>query len=104
MWGDIKKLTQYQKQKLTIGSFVFPIVNDDESEQHIVDLATNTPGKKADWHAHADFIKAIKDIRNPSAHGNKNHRITLEQLENVRRILIQEEGLKRSITIVKEKI
>lgn len=104
MWGDIKKLTQYQKQKLTIGSFVFPIVNDDESEQHIVDLATNTPGKKADWHVHADFIKAIKDIRNPSAHGNKNHRITLEQLENVRRILIQEEGLKRLITIVKEKI
>lgn len=104
MWGDIKRLTQYQKQKLTIGSFAFPIVNDDESAQHIVDLATNTPGKAADWRVHAEFIKAIRDIRNPSAHGNKDHRITLEQLENVRRILIQEEGLKRLITIVKEKI
>lgn len=102
-WGEIRRLSQYQKQLLTIGSFVWPIVGGDKSAQHITELAANTPGEIDEWHAHADFIKEIKEIRNYSAHGNKNQRVTLEQLDKVRRILIQEEGMKRLITIVKEK-
>lgn len=103
-WGDIKRLTQYQKQKLTIGSFVFPIVNDNEHRDHIVDLATNTPGKSVEWETHAEFIKEVRDIRNPSAHGNKNHKITHEQMLNIKKGLIDKGGLRRMITIVKEPI
>lgn len=103
-WGDIKKLSQYQKQKLTIGSFVFPIVNDNDHRDHIVDLATNTPGKSVEWETHAEFIKEVRDIRNPSAHGNKNHKITHEQMLNIKNGLIDKGGLRRMITIVKEPI
>lgn len=103
-WGEVKRLPQYQKQKLTIGAFVYPIVNDADSAQHIVDLATNTPGKAAEWRSHASFIKEIRDIRNPSAHGNKDHRITLEQMKEISKILIEDGGFKRLITIVKEPI
>ena len=103
-WAEVQSCTQTEKQRLTIGSFVFPICDDKKSRQNIISLAKRTERSSEDWQRHAEFIKAIKDIRNPSAHGNRDHRITLEQLENIRRILIHEEGLKRLITIVREKV
>ncbi len=109
LWGDIRKLPQYQQQKLTIGSFAFPIVvskgvSSAVVSENIADLATDTEGTTGEWKQHASFIKEIRDIRNPSAHGNKNHRITEEQLRNVTKLLIDDGGFLRLIRLVKKPI
>lgn len=109
LWGDVRKLPQYQQQKLTIGSFAFPIVvskgvSSAVVSENIADLATDTEGTTGEWKQHASFIKEIRDIRNPSAHGNKNHRITEEQLRNVTKLLIDDGGFLRLIRLVKKPI
>jgi len=106
-WGDIRKLPQYQQQMLTIGSFVFPIVasnsmSPDTVKENIVDLANDTEGTVAEWRQHAQFIYEIKEIRNSSAHGNKDQRITEAQIKNLVRLLIDDGGFLRLIRIVKK--
>ena len=109
LWGDIRKLPQYQQQKLTIGSFVFPIVVSKgvttvEVFDNIADLANDTEGTASEWRQHASFIKEIRDIRNPSAHGNKNQRITVGQLKNITKLLIDDGGFLRLVRLVKKPI
>ncbi|MCD8147811.1 MAG: ATP-binding protein [Clostridiales bacterium] len=108
-WGDIHKLPQYQQQSLTIGSFVFPIVESNRVSaemvaDNIADLADDTEGTVREWEQHALFIKAVRDIRNPSAHGNRNQRITEAQLDNIMNLLIDEGGFLRLVRLVKEPI
>lgn len=104
IWGEIKQLPQYQKQRLTIGSFAHPVSGGREAAEHLTALAQSTPGNLEQWKQHAACIKAVRDIRNPSAHGNKDARITCEQMQKIRALLLDEGGLLRLIQIVKEPI
>lgn len=104
IWGEVKQLPQYQKQRLTIGSFAHPVAGGKEAGEHLSALALSTPGNLEQWRQHAACIKAVRDIRNPSAHGNKDARITCEQMQKIRSLLLEEGGLIRLIQIVKEPI
>lgn len=97
-WGEIISLPQQQKQRLTIGSFVFPL---DNVPGAIAQLAATTYQEEEMWQAHKVAIKAVKDIRNPSAHGNKDHRITATQKNTITRLLLEEGGLVRLLRIVR---
>lgn len=97
-WGEILGLPQQQKQRLTIGSFVFPL---DNVKDAVSLLATTTYQEEEMWQAHKAAIKAVKDIRNPSAHGNKDHRITASQKNKITRLLLEEGGLVRLLQIVR---
>lgn len=96
-WGEILGLPQQQKQRLTIGSFVFPL---DNVKDAITMLAETTYQEVEIWQAHKAAIKAVKDIRNPSAHGNKDHRITESQKNEITKLLLKEGGLIRLLQIV----
>lgn len=97
-WGEIISLPQQQKQRLTIGSFVFPL---DNVPGAVAQLAATTYQEEEMWQAHKVAIKAVKDIRNPSAHGNKDHRITATQKNTITRLLLEEGGLVRLLRIVR---
>lgn len=97
-WGEVISLPQQQKQRLTIGSFVFPL---DNVKNAIELLAATTYQEKEMWKAHKSAIKAVKDIRNPSAHGNKDHRITATQKNKITKLLLEEGGLVRLLRIVR---
>lgn len=97
-WGEILGLPQQQKQRLTIGSFVFPL---DNVKDAVSLLAATTYQEEEMWQAHKAAIKAVKDIRNPSAHGNKDHRITSSQKNKITRLLLEEGGLVRLLQIVR---
>ena len=45
------------------------------------------------------MIMAVKDIRNLSAHGNKDHRISLEQKEAITEMLFSKHGFLRLIEL-----
>lgn len=97
-WGEILGLPQQQKQRLTIGSFVFPL---DNVKDAVSLLAATTYQEEEMWQAHKAAIKAVKDIRNPSAHGNKDHRITASQKNKITRLLLEEGGLVRLLQLVR---
>ena len=94
-WKEIGSLAAAQKQKLTIGSFVFPL-----NKSGGVDKIASVSGKDRNlWNAHKKMINAVKDIRNPSAHGNKDDRISLEQKENLSDMLFKNGGFLRLIRL-----
>ena len=106
-WREIRRLPLAQQQKLTIGSFVFPLVESSavshsQAGENIGDLAADTPGSVRDWKEHAEFIRQIKDIRNPSAHGNVNQRISRQQMEGIVKQMFDQGGFLRLIRIVRE--
>ena len=108
-WGAIRNLPQQQKQKLTIGSFAFPINvsrynTQSDTTSNISDLANGSYGNASDWRSHAAFIANIRDIRNPSAHGNMGHQITLAQLQQLTKELFDDKGFQRLIELVKDPI
>jgi hypothetical protein len=108
-WGAIRNLPQQQKQKLTIGSFAFPINvsrynTQSDTTSNISDLANGSYGNASDWRTHAAFIANIRDIRNPSAHGNMGHQITLAQLQQLTKELFDDKGFLRLIELVKKPI
>ncbi|MDE6784936.1 MAG: hypothetical protein K2J26_06155, partial [Ruminococcus sp.] len=108
-WGAIQRLPQSQKQKLTIGSFAFPINvshsnSSSDTTSNISDLANSSFGSASDWRLHATFIAKIRDIRNPSAHGNMGHQITLADLQQLIKELFDDKGFMRLIELVREPI
>lgn len=87
-WKEINMLPVTQQQRLTIGSFVFPLY-----KKWAIDKLVKVTGKEIDeWVKHKKMVMAVKDIRNPSAHGNKDHRITLEQKEAITEMLFSNHG------------
>ena len=94
-WKDIGTLPVTQQQRLTIGSFVFPLYKKWAVEK----LAKVTGKETAEWIEHKKMIMAVKDIRNPSAHGNKDHRISLEQKETITDLLFKKHGFLRLIEL-----
>lgn len=94
-WKDIISLPVTQQQRLTIGSFVFPLY-----KKWAIDKLVKVTGKESDeWVEHKKMIMAVKDIRNPSAHGNKDHRISLEQKEAITEMLFSKRGFLRLIEL-----
>ena len=94
-WKEIDMLPVTQQQRLTIGSFVFPLY-----KKWAIDKLVKVTGKETDeWVEHKKMVMAVKDIRNPSAHGNKNHRITLEQKEAITEMLFSNHGFMRLIEL-----
>ena len=94
-WKDIITLPVTQQQRLTIGSFVFPLY-----KKWAIDKLAKTTGKNTDeWVEHKKMIMAVKDIRNPSAHGNKDHRISLEQKDAITEMLFSKRGFMRLIEL-----
>lgn len=94
-WKDIGMLPVSQQQRLTIGSFVFPLY-----KKWAIDKLVKVTGKETDeWVEHKKMIMAVKDIRNPSAHGNKDHRISLEQKEAITEMLFSKHGFLRLIEL-----
>ena len=94
-WKDIITLPVTQQQRLTIGSFVFPLY-----KKWAIDKLVKVTGKKTDeWVEHKKMIMAVKDIRNPSAHGNKDHRISLEQKNAITEMLLEKHGFMRLIEV-----
>lgn len=94
-WKDIITLPVTQQQRLTIGSFVFPLY-----KKWAIDKLVKVTGKKTDeWIEHKKMIMAVKDIRNPSAHGNKDHRISLEQKNAITEMLLEKHGFMRLIEL-----
>lgn len=94
-WGDIGKLTVTEQQRLTIGSFVFPLY-----KKWAVDKIAKVTNKDPEmWRAHKSMVMAVKDIRNPSAHGNKDHRISMEQKEAITELLFDKHGFIRLIEL-----
>ncbi len=94
-WKDIITLPVTQQQRLTIGSFVFPLY-----KKWAIDKLVKVTGKKTDeWVEHKKMIMAVKDIRNPSAHGNKDHRISLEQKNAITEMLLEKHGFMRLIEL-----
>ena len=53
------------------------------------------------WRTHRGMIQAVRDIRNPSAHGSKDHRISLEEKNSITNQLLDQHGLMRLVEIVK---
>lgn len=92
------EIPQEQKQRLTIGSFTYPLDNVDHA---VETLAEGTYQETEMWEEHKKAVKAVRDIRNPSAHGNKDHRITRDQKENITRLLLEEGGFVRLVKLVK---
>lgn len=97
LWGEIADLPQQQKQLLTIGSFAFPLEN---FEWALKEMAKYSKCDVKEWELHKEMIIAVRDIRNPSAHGNKNHRISYEQKNRISSLLLEKRGLLRLIKIV----
>ena len=94
-WKDIITLPVTQQQRLTIGSFVFPLY-----KKWAIDKLVKVTGKKTDeWVEHKKMIMAVKDIRNPSAHGNKDYRISLEQKNAITEMLLEKHGFMRLIEL-----
>jgi len=96
-WREIADLPQQQKQLLTIGSFAFPLEKFERATRLMADYS------KCDveqWELHKEMIIAVRDIRNPSAHGSKNHRISKEQKNRITSLLLEKGGLLRLIKII----
>lgn len=94
-WGDIGRLTITEQQLLTIGSFVFPL-----NKKWAVDkIAKVTNRDKKEWEAHKDMVVAVREIRNTSAHGNKGHRISMEQKKTITDLLFKQRGFIRLIEL-----
>lgn len=51
------------------------------------------------WKAHKSMIMAVKDIRNPSVHGNKEHRISMEQKATITNLLLDQHGFIRLVEL-----
>ena len=94
-WEDIVDLPVTQQQRLTIGSFVFPLY----PKGAINKLVIATDKDAEEWIEHKKMVMAVKDIRNPSAHGNKDHRISLEQKEKITDMLFSNHGFMRLIEL-----
>ncbi len=99
-WREIRDLPSEQKQQLTIGSFTFPL----NMEWVVPKLARFSKQDISLWELHKEMITVVRDIRNPSAHGNKGHRISLEQKNDIRRLLFDEHGFVRLIELVGDSI
>ena len=96
-WKEISGLPVQEQQRLTIGSFAFPLKKDWAIKR----IARET-GKTVDlWKTHRGMIQAVRDIRNPSAHGSKDHRISLSQKNTITQQLLDQQGLMRLVEIVK---
>ena len=99
-WREIRDLPSEQKQQLTIGSFTFPL----NMEWVVPKLARLSKQDVSLWELHKEMITVVRDIRNPSAHGNKGHRISLEQKNDIIRLLFDEHGFVRLIELVGDSI
>lgn len=99
-WREIRDLPSEQKQQLTIGSFTFPL----NMEWVVPKLARFSKQDVSLWELHKEMITVVRDIRNPSAHGNKGHRISLEQKNDIIRLLFDEHGFVRLIELVSDSI
>ena len=99
-WREIRDLPSEQKQQLTIGSFTFPL----NMEWVVPKLARFSKQDVSLWELHKEMITVVRDIRNPSAHGNKGHRISLEQKNDIIRLLFDEHGFVRLIELVGDSI
>lgn len=95
-WSEVVRLPVEQQQKLTIGSFVYPLINKPWC---LSKLAKDTNQDVEEWERHKDMINLVRNVRNPSAHGNKFERITAAQKNAVARMLLEEGGLLRLIRI-----
>jgi hypothetical protein len=98
LWGEVLRLPEKQKQKLTIGSFTHPF---DKEPDAVGSLAVQTGMENTMWQAHREMIEAVRKIRNPSAHGSKDHRISLAEKNEITRLLFKEGGFVRLIKIVR---
>ena len=96
-WKEISSLPVQEQQRLTIGSFVFPL----NKEWAVKKIARETNKTVDLWRTHRGMIQAVRDIRNPSAHGSKDHRISLEEKNSITNQLLDQHGLMRLVEIVK---
>ena len=95
-WKEITGLPAEEQQKLTIGSFVYPL-----NKKWALEQIAKATGQKAElWKEHRETIEAVREIRNPSAHGNKDHRISLEQKNAITERLLDKHGIMRLVEIV----
>lgn len=99
-WREIRDLPSEQKQQLTIGSFTFPL----NMKWVVPKLARFSNQDVSLWESHKEMITVVRNIRNPSAHGNKGHRISLEQKNDITRLLFDEHGFVRLIELVGDSI
>lgn len=95
-WSEIEKLPLQQQQKLTIGSFVFPLLKD----WCVNSLVEKTKGSYSQWEEHKKMISEIKEIRDSSAHYSGGEVVTFKQKNDVTRMLFKERGLMRILKIV----
>lgn len=94
-WGEIGGLPLQQQQMLTIGSFLRPLYK----ARAIRNIIWMTHQTEEEWETHKKMIAVVKDIRNLSAHGNKEHRISLKQKETLTRILFDNHEFIRLIEL-----
>lgn len=94
-WKEIIELPITQQQLLTIGSFVHPLYK----KWAVNNLAKTTRKEPHEWIEHKKMIMALHDIRNPSAHGSKGQRISLQQKETITELLINKHGFLRLIEL-----
>lgn len=96
-WGEIIDLPQYQQKNLTIGSFRHPLVKTDWA---IKQLADRDEQQIREWEQHKIMVSIVHKIRNPSAHGNKNYRISLDDKNKVTKQILDQKGLLRIVQLV----
>lgn len=98
-WGEISNLTLEQQSKLTLGSFKFPL----NINKNVNQLIRRHPGESNEWSKHKQLLEYIDQVRNPSAHGNKDEIQTKSKKDKLVELLIDDEGFLRIIELVQKK-
>lgn len=88
-------MTGRQQHRITIGTFSHLIKKDPKAEEHCELLGKAYPNEyeestKKEWQKHAAVIDEVLEIRNLSAHGQKDHRVTKEQQDKLNKLLFEE--------------
>ena len=103
-------MTGRQQHRITIGTFSHLIKQDPNAKKHCQLLGEayldeyGEPTTK-EWEKHAAVIDEVLEIRNLSAHGQKDHRVTKNQQSRLNNLLFRDGGgeLLRIPALVKEK-
>ncbi len=105
-FGEIAEVRSYIAGRITIGPFLFAIDERNKKAngaENIRKLATEHPGSRDEWKSHAATLKVISDIRNRSAHGTKDKRITLEDKQHLHKYLFDNGAFLRIIRLVRKR-
>lgn len=104
-FGDLKNMKNDEQIKIQnqimLGAFLYPI--NTEKIVPIWKRITRDPSTQEEWKKHSKMLISVRKIRNISAHGADGQVVPRDMLDELKKWMFEDNGLKRIIDLSKKK-